>query len=60
LLLERNNQYEAVDYVGKVWNRDMGYLFENIEKMDIQEERHKTKEAKKEIQALKEQLNKKI
>jgi len=38
----------------------MGYLFENIEKMDIQEERHKTKEAKKEIQALKEQLNKKI
>lgn len=60
MLLERNNQYEAVDYVGKVWNRDMGYLFENIEKMDIQEERHKTKEAKKEIQALKEQLNKKI
>lgn len=66
-------QDEAVDYVGKVWNRDMGYLFENIEKMDIQEERRKTKEAreelvktkaeleeaKKEIQTLKEQLNKK-
>lgn len=66
-------QDEAVDYVGKVWNRDMGYLFENIEKMDIQEERRKTKEAreelvktkaeleeaKKEIQTLKDQLNKK-
>lgn len=41
-------QEEAVEYVGKVWNRDMGYLFENIEKMDIQEERRKTKEAREE------------
>ncbi|MBO5425735.1 MAG: hypothetical protein J6A25_09500 [Lachnospiraceae bacterium] len=54
---ERNNQDEAVDYVGKVWNRDMGYLFENIEKMDIQEERRKTKEARAELEKTKAELN---
>lgn len=43
-------QEEAVDYVGRVWNRDMGYLFENIEKMDIQEERRKTKEAREKLE----------
>ncbi len=50
-------QDEAVDYVGKVWNRDMGYLFENIEKMDIQEERRKTKEARAELEKTKAELN---
>ena len=54
---ERNNQDEAVDYDGKVWNRDMGYLFENIEKMDIQEERRKTKEARAELEKTKAELN---
>lgn len=49
-------QEEAVDYVGRVWNRDMGYLFENIEKMDIQEERRKTKEARAELEETKEEL----
>lgn len=49
-------QEEAVDYVGKVWNRDMGYLFENIEKMDIQEERRKVKVARKELEEVKEEL----
>lgn len=34
----------------KVKGRDMGYLFENMEKMDIQEERRKTAEARKEAQ----------
>jgi len=43
-------QEEAVDYVGRVWDRDMGYLFENIEKMDIQEERRKTKEAREALE----------
>lgn len=36
--------------VKKVKGRDMGYLFENMEKMDIQEERRKTAEARKEAQ----------
>lgn len=40
-------QVEAVNYVGKVWDRDMGYLFENMEKLDIQEERRKTEEERK-------------
>jgi len=49
-------QEEAAGYVGKVWDRDMGYLFENMEKMDIQEERRKVKEARKELEELKEEL----
>lgn len=47
---------EAVDCVGKVLNRDMGYLFENIEKMDLQEERRRTREAREELEAVKEEL----
>lgn len=46
-------QEEAVECVGKVMNRDMGYLFENMEEMDIQEERRKVKEARKELEELK-------
>lgn len=49
-------QEEAVDCVGRVWNRDMGYLFENMEKMDIQEERRKVKEAREELEGIKEEL----
>lgn len=41
-------QNEAKDYVGKVWERDMGYLFANMEKMDIQQERRNTAEARQE------------
>lgn len=50
-------QDEAVDCVGRVWNRDMGYLFENIEKMDIQEERRKLKEAREELEEAKYRAN---
>ncbi|MCM1120028.1 MAG: Rpn family recombination-promoting nuclease/putative transposase [bacterium] len=35
--------------------RNMGYLFENMEHMDIQEERRKTKEAREELERYKEQ-----
>ncbi len=38
---------ETADYVGKVKERNMGYLFENMEKMDIQAERRKTEEEHK-------------
>lgn len=38
---------EAEECVRKVKERNMGYLFENMEKLDIQEERRKTKEALK-------------
>ncbi len=37
---------EASDYVGKVREGNMGYLFENMEKMDIQAERRNTAEAR--------------
>ena len=43
-------QEEAKDYVGRAWNRDMGYLFENIEKMDIQEKRRNTNEAREALE----------
>lgn len=38
---------EAEKCVKKVKERNMGYLFANMEKMDIQEERRKTAEARK-------------
>lgn len=38
---------EAERCVEKVKERNMGYLFANMEKMDIQEERRKTAEARK-------------
>lgn len=41
---------EAEECVKKVKDRDMGYLFENMEKMDIQEERRKTAEARNEAE----------
>lgn len=41
---------EAEDLVGKVKEKKMGYLFENMEKMDIQEERRRTAQARKELE----------
>ncbi len=38
---------DAKECVKKVKDRDMGYLFENMEKMDIQAERKKTAEAER-------------
>lgn len=45
---------EAEKCVEKVKERNMGYLFANMEKMDIQEERRKTAEARAELKAAKE------
>ena len=48
---------EAADYVEKVKERNMGYLFENMDKIDIQAERRRTAKARKEReQAEKEKL----
>ena len=44
LLKENVPVEEAQDLVGKVREKKMGMLFENMEKMDIQEERRKTAE----------------
>ena len=41
---------EAEDLVGKVKEKKMGYLFENMEKMDIQEEHRHTAQARKELE----------
>ena len=44
LLKENMPVEEAEDLVGKVREKKMGMLFENMVKMDIQEERRKTEE----------------
>ncbi|MBR3825633.1 MAG: Rpn family recombination-promoting nuclease/putative transposase [Lachnospiraceae bacterium] len=47
-LLKENVQVEeAEDLAGKVREKKMGMLFENMEKMDIQEERRKTEEQRR-------------
>jgi len=46
---------ETEELVGKVKEKKMGYLFENMEKMDIQEERRKTAEARAELAQAREQ-----
>lgn len=33
--------YETAEFVGKVKDRNMGYLFENMKKIDIQAERRR-------------------
>ncbi len=38
---------EAGQYIDKIKERQMGYWFENMEKLDIQEERRKTEEQRK-------------
>ena len=43
-------QEEKHECVKKVVRRQMGYLFENMEKMDIQAERRKTQEQRKKTQ----------
>lgn len=43
-------QEEMQECVGRIKERRMGYLFENIEKMDIQAERRNTAQAKAEAQ----------
>jgi len=41
---------ETEELVGRVREREMGQLFADMEKMDIQEERRKTLEAEKKLQ----------
>lgn len=48
---------ETQECVNKVRERRMGYLFENMEKMDIQAERRNTAEARTEAQKAQEELN---
>ena len=48
---------EAREMMGEIGGRGMGYLFENMEKMDIQAERRNT-QREKEIQRLKRELEK--
>ena len=47
------SQEEAKQCVEKVKERQMGYLFENMEKMDIQAERRNTAEARKQAEEAK-------
>ncbi len=47
LLKENMPVEEAEDLVGKVREKKMGMLFENMVKMDIQEERRKTEEQRR-------------
>ena len=47
---------ETRQYIRNVEGRDMGYLFENMEKMDIQAERRNTAEAREEARQAKEEL----
>ena len=56
---------EAREMMGEIGGRGMGYLFENMEKMDIQAERRNTQKereraeaAELEIQRLKRELEK--
>ena len=56
---------EAREMMGEIGGRGMGYLFENMEKMDIQAERERAEAAEKraeaaelEIQRLKRELEK--
>ncbi len=49
---------EANEYVDFVEDHHMGYLFENMEKMDIQEERRHTAEARKQLAKSEEKLSK--
>ena len=44
------SEEEAKQCVDKVKERRMGFLFENMEKMDIQEERRKTAEAQQKLE----------
>ncbi len=47
---------ETARYVEKVKERDMGYLWENMEPMDIQAERRNTREAREKLRRAEEEL----
>lgn len=51
-------QEEAEQCVRKVRERQMGYWFENMEKMDIQAERRNTAEARAELEKARKRLEK--
>ena len=58
---------EVKEMMGEIGGRGMGYLFENMEKMDIQAERRNTQREKEradaselEIQRLKKELEKRM
>ena len=51
------SEVETENYVQKVRERRMGYWFDGMEPMDIQEERRKTAEAKKELETVRQQVN---
>ncbi|MCX4321134.1 MAG: hypothetical protein OSJ44_15700 [Lachnospiraceae bacterium] len=50
---------EAGQYIDKIKERQMGYWFENMEKMDIQEERRKTEEQQKRAEEAERKLKEK-
>ena len=68
LLIKMNVPIDEVrEMMGEIGGRGMGYLFENMEKMDIQAERRNTQRereradaAELEIQRLKRELEKRI
>ena len=43
--------YEAREMMGEIGGRGMGYLFENMEKMDIQAERRNTQRERERAEA---------
>ena len=51
---------EAEECVKRVKERQMGYLFENMEKMDIQAERRNTEEAQKKLKEYQQEAEKKL
>ncbi len=52
------SQEEARECVKKVKERQMGYLFENMEKIDVQAERRNTREARKALEKKEQELEK--
>ena len=51
---------EAEECVKRVKERQMGYLFENMEKMDIQAERRNTEEARKKLKEYQQEAEEKL
>ena len=47
---------EASNIIGEIGGRGMGYLFENMDEMDIQAERRNTVREKKRADALEEEV----
>lgn len=58
LLLKMNlPEDETEELVGKVKEKKMGYLFENMDKIDIQEERRKTAEERRKQEEIRKQAD---